>query len=237
MVALGVVYSDASLIVGDKPAGVLSAPGRGAQTFPELLAAAGVIESADACFLVHRLDRDASGVICYARSVEAQRALTSQFEARMVEKTYVTIVRGVVAGDGEVDLPIAADAGGSSARIDQAEGKPSVTRYRVVDRLAGFTVLHCYPLTGRLHQIRVHMAAIGHPLAVDPVYARTRELRLSQLKRGYRPGRGEERPLISRLTLHALRLELDHPESGARVSFEAPPPKDLRATMTQLAKL
>jgi len=234
---LSIIHSDTSILVADKPAGVLSAPGRGGTTLPESLAKAGVIDSASTCFLVHRLDRDASGAIVFARNIEAQRSLTAQFEARTVGKTYFTIVRGVIAGDGEVDLPIAADDGGSTAQIDMTEGKPSVTRYKVIERFSGFTALHCFPLTGRLHQIRVHMAAIGHPLAVDPIYARRRELLLSQLKRSYRPGRSEERPLIARLTLHALRLEFDHPANSQRISFEAPLPKDLRATMTQLAKL
>jgi 23S rRNA-/tRNA-specific pseudouridylate synthase len=159
------------------------------------------------------------------------------FEARAVEKVYIALVLGYVASDGEVDLPLSFERGDSAVEIAPRRGKEALTRYRVVQRVAGHTVLECEPVTGRLHQIRAHLAAIGHPLAVDPQYGGAERILLSNFKSGYRLStRRDERPLISRLTLHAARLALPHPGTGVEVRFEAPLPKDLRVTIAQLAK-
>ncbi len=108
----------------------------------------------------------------------------------------------------------------------------------MAQHVAGTTLLECRPLTGRRHQIRVHLAAAGHPLTVDPLYGGGQSVLLSHYKPGYRPSRRhDERPLINRLTLHAARLTIEHPRSGERMTFEAPLPKDLRATINQLARL
>jgi RluA family pseudouridine synthase len=233
-----ILYSDQALLVVDKPAGLLSAPGRSGDDVRTALRAAGLVGQGDPVRLVHRLDRETSGVLVFARTLAAQRSLTAQFHARSVEKTYLALASGYVAGDGEIDLPLQVDRGGGRVRVQPRRGKPAVTRYRVLQRVAGNTLLECRPLTGRTHQIRAHLAAIGHPLAVDPLYGGAGAIFLSHYKQGYRPSaRHDERPLIARLTLHALRIALDHPDSGERVSFEAPIPKDLRATLNQLARL
>jgi RluA family pseudouridine synthase len=234
-----VLYSDADLLVVDKPCGVLSVRGRGDDPcLSDLLRGRHGLPRDEPFHSVHRLDRDAGGVIVFARTREAERALTRQFEAREVEKVYLALVRGQVAADGEVDLPISADRDRSIAGIDRRDGKPSVTRYRVIERLGEHSLLECHPLTGRLHQIRVHLAAIDHPLSVDPQYGGSSALYLSRLKSGYRPSpRHDERPLIARLTLHAARITLTHPSTNERITFEAPIPKDLRATINQLRRL
>jgi 23S rRNA pseudouridine955/2504/2580 synthase/23S rRNA pseudouridine1911/1915/1917 synthase len=151
---------------------------------------------------------------------------------------YYAIVVGVVAGDGEIDLRVVFDQRHNCVRTTMLpRGKPALTRYRVLQRLAGHTLLECHPVTGRMHQIRVHLAAIGHPLAVDPLYGGGRAVLLSHYKPDYRPStRRPERPLIDRLTLHAAQITFEHPATGERMTLKAPPPKDLRATITQLGR-
>ncbi len=237
--AMRLLHVDAAFVVIDKPAGVLSAPGRGGHVSAiQLLAARAELREHPALRIVHRLDRDASGVQVYARTLAAQQNLVRQFAARQVEKVYYALVTGYVPGDGEIDRPLTFDKQHNRVRTTAGRGKPSVTRYRIVQRVAGHTLLECRPLTGRMHQIRAHLAAIGHPLAVDPLYGAGTGVLLSHYKPGYRASsRREERPLIERLTLHALRITFAHPATGAAVTFEAPLPKDFRATLTQLGRL
>lgn len=233
------LFKDDWIIVVNKPAGVLSVPGRGDVAFlADLLRKQKAVAAEEDLLVVHRLDRGASGVMVLARTTEAQRDLSAQWNARTVEKVYLALATGKIEGSGEVDLPLSVDREKSKVRVDRKKGKPSLTRYRAIEHLGGQTLLECLPLTGRLHQIRVHLAAIGHPLLVDSRYGGGRRFMLSSHKPGYRPNRREkERPLISRLTLHAIRLSFDHPSGAGRVTFEAVPPKDLRATIAQLRRL
>lgn len=234
-----VLHADDWLVAVDKPAGVLSVPGRGqAPALLGLLTRLRLVDQPEQLRIVHRLDSGASGVMILARTLAAQRRLTEIWEQRSVEKVYLAIVRGRVAGDGEIDLPLHVDRDAGRACVDARHGKPSVTRYRVAEHLAGHTLLECVALTGRLHQIRVHLSAIGHPLAVDPLYGGGEALMLSAFKIDYRPNRrGGERPLIGRLTLHALRVAFEHPAGTGPVSYHAEPPKDFRATVNQLRRL
>jgi 23S rRNA pseudouridine1911/1915/1917 synthase len=239
MIPPRVLHADADLLVVEKPAGALSVHGRGEHPLlAELLIAAKLAPEDEPFRIVHRLDLEASGVMVYARTLEAQRSLTAQFEARTVEKTYVALVRGYVMAEGEIDRPLRNDDDGTRARVDIKRGREAVTRYSIIERVTGHTVLECRPLTGRLHQIRAHLASIGHPLAVDPLYGGAERIMLSTYKPGYKPStRHEERPLIARLTLHAARIAFDHPAGTGRVTYESPVPKDLKATITQLRRL
>ena len=194
--------------------------------------------------IVHRLDKDTSGVLLVAKSVEAERRLRAAFDAGEVAKLYFALVEGEhPLRDGEseeIDLPIGPDERKSGRmRVDRAAGKPSRTRIRVEQRFRGYTLLACRPLTGRTHQIRVHLREVGFPLAVDPAYGRRNALYLSEIKRGYRKKPGHvESPLIDRLTLHAR--EIDFPDPSAtdrRIRVEAPMPRDLERALKQLGKV
>lgn len=192
--------------------------------------------------IVHRIDKETSGAVLVAKTLEAERRLREAFSSRTVHKVYFALVEGEYPlADGEediIDRPIGPDLRKSGRmRIDERDGKPSQTRIRVEQRFAGFTLLRCEPITGRTHQIRVHLAAEGFPLAVDKIYGRRSELKLSEIKRKYhsKPGRAEA-PLIDRLTLHAK--ELDFPDShGGTQHVEAPLPNDFQKVLKQLGKV
>ncbi len=233
------LHLDDSLVVVDKPAGVLSVPGRGsAPSIADLLAAQRLIPAGELPRVVHRLDRGASGVMVLGRTPDAQRRLCELFAKRKVDKVYLVLVQGFVAADGEVRLPLRVNRDKLRVEVAKRNGKAARTAYRILERVVGHTLLECRPMTGRLHQIRVHLAAIGHPLAVDPKYGGGRAIFLSSYKAGYRPSRRrKERPLIARLTLHAARLAFQHPGSTAEVTFESPLPKDFQAALNQLRRL
>lgn len=253
---LPILHVDDWLIVVDKPAGVLSVPGRGsAPTVAELIAAGRMTppptasaEPGDALStlrreaengtlrIVHRLDRFASGVMAMARTEEAQRQLTELWSSRQVEKIYMALVHGRLTTNGQIDAPLFVDREHSEVRVDVKNGAPSLTHYRVLENFRGYTLLECRPVTGRMHQIRVHLRSIGHPLAVDSLYGGGPSIFLSSFKPDYRPGKGKEQPLIDRLTLHALRLSFEHPSGAGPVTWEAPLPKDFRATINQMRR-
>lgn len=191
--------------------------------------------------LVHRIDKDTTGCVLVAKHLEVERTLREAFDAGTIRKRYLALVEGEhpVADDDEeiIDLPIAADARRSGRMRVADDGKPSRTRVRVESRFHGYTLLACEPMTGRTHQIRVHLAAAGFPLAVDSLYGRRDQLRLSAIKAGYRPKPGRvERPLIDRLTLHAASIEFPT-AAGSTTTVESPLPKDFERVLKQLAKV
>lgn len=199
------LYHDAHLLVFDKPAGLLSVPGRLPKN-KDSLALRVQAEFPDA-LIVHRLDMATSGLLVMARGAEAHRALSIAFAERRVDKSYVAIVAGQVPADtGEVDLPLICDWPNRPRQmVDHDIGKPSLTRYRVLSREADRTRIELEPVTGRSHQLRVHMMAMGHPIIGDEFYAPEDIRRLSP-----------------RLLLHAERLSLPHPASGVQMDFHAP---------------
>ena len=215
---LAVVYEDGDLVVVDKPAGMVvhPAPGHHAGTLVNaLLGLGGSWSSAggeERPGIVHRLDKGTSGLIVAARNDAAHRALSAQLADRTLSRTYLAIVRGVVTSQaGELEGAIGRHPKERKRMAVVASGRFARTRYEVVERKRTHTLLRCDLDTGRTHQIRVHLAALGHPIAGDAEYG------------GRRPGE-PERPM-----LHAWRLRLRHPRSGAEMSFEAPPPADFQA--------
>ena len=190
--------------------------------------------------LVHRIDKDTSGAVLVAKHLEAERELRSAFESGGVSKHYLALVEGEYREREEediIDLPIAPDAKKSGRmRISEKDGKPSRTRVEVAEAFRGFTLLACEPITGRTHQIRVHLREIGFPLCVDPVYGRRDALLLSEIKPGYKQKRGRaEQPLIDRLTLHAHKIRF--PGREGDIEVEAPVPRDLERVLKQMRKV
>lgn len=166
--ALRIVHADARLVVIDKPAGLLSVPGR---TEPDC-ASARVQSAYPDALIVHRLDQATSGLLLFARGAQAQRELSADFAGRRVEKRYIAVVGGPLDGDGLIDLPLAADwPNRPRQQVDLAGGKPSQTGWRVLAREGAHTRVELTPITGRSHQLRVHLAALGHPILGDALYA------------------------------------------------------------------
>lgn len=235
-VPLSILFADDAVLAVNKPPGVLSIPDRWDPSRPNLLAMLRAAHSGERIFPVHRLDEGTSGVVLFARGKEAHRALCLQFQQRAMIKVYFAIVTGEVAHDGTIRLPLAADARRRGHVAVQTGGKESLSDYEVMERFRGYTLLKVVPRTGRTHQIRAHLQAIGHPLAVDRSYGGRPAIYLSELKAHYKRKQDEEeRPLLSRLALHAAELHFVSPKSG-KVVVQAPLPKDFRALLHALRK-
>src|SRR5690606_15321892 len=183
--------------------------------------------------IVHRLDADTSGVIVCAKDESAHFKLARQFEQRTVEKEYVAIVRGrMKEPTGVIDKPIGRHPDHYEMQRVHPQGKQAVTAWEVLETFKRFSLLRLKPATGRTHQLRVHLAAINHPIVGDRLYSNKPPLTRSEVEgREAEPG---EPPLIARQALHAARLEFEHPRSGERVSFEAPLPEDMQRTLEAL---
>jgi tRNA pseudouridine32 synthase / 23S rRNA pseudouridine746 synthase len=205
-VPLDILYQDAQIIVVNKPAGLLSVPGKLAGR-EDCLSARLQAAHWDT-LLVHRLDCDTSGVMIFARTKQAQGFLGQEFEKRRAKKTYLARVWGQLTPDqGHIDLPLATDwPNRPRQQVDHAQGRPAQTDWQVIGRDTETTRVRLSPLTGRSHQLRVHMLAQGHPILGDPIYATG-------------PARA-----FPRLMLHAESLALHHPATGDWISFEAPAP-------------
>ena len=232
-----IIYEDEQLLVANKPPGLLSIPGRYDTEKTNLL---GLLnQQYEKVWAVHRIDRETSGLIVFARNPEAHRHLSLQFEERKTRKFYLALLDGkLFQPEGAIDSPIAEDPAHPGKMMIARKGKAAITHYRIVEAFRQFTLVEARIETGRTHQIRVHFASISHPLAVDALYGRREALLLSEIKqRGFQLGRDqEERPLMSRLSLHAWKLELEHPATGQTIAFEAPLPKDFSAVLNQVRK-
>lgn len=203
--SLNLIYGDSSLLVADKPAGLLAVPGRGADK-QDCLSARVQAEYPDA-LIVHRLDQATSGLIVFARGAAMQRKLSRLFHDRKVSKRYIALIAGRMEREvGEIDLPLMPDwPNRPKQKVNQASGKPSLTRYRLLeyDTAHYASRLELEPITGRTHQLRVHLAAVGHPIVGDTLY-------------GGLPA--------ERLMLHACTLQLTHPLTGNLLDLHSNPP-------------
>ncbi|MFO0980428.1 MAG: RluA family pseudouridine synthase [Planctomycetota bacterium] len=243
-IAFDVIHEDEALLVVNKRPGLLMHPGPGTRSgtlvnglvhrYPDI-AHVGVVFRPG---IVHRLDRDTSGIVVVARTNEARERLVQQFKDRTVKKEYRAIVIGKLPFDSDyIDLPLAQDPRhGDRMRVDLEEGKPSSTFYEVIERLPGFTFVRVTPFTGRTHQIRVHLSHLGFPVAVDSTYGKRAGQYFYQLRD--RLGlAGKLAPSITRHALHAFRLEFEHPTRGGRLVFEAELPADMQELLTILRSL
>lgn len=200
---LEILHEDMHILAINKPSGLLSVPGKAAHLADCLLSRVQV--AFPDALLVHRLDRDTSGVIVFALTPHAQRNLSMQFEKRSTRKTYVARVQGRVAQKtGTVDLPLIVDwPNRPLQKVCHETGKPAITDWRVLKSDDGESRVRLFPKTGRSHQLRVHMLAIGHPILGDPLYA------------------PDTTAKYDRLMLHSEELRINHPESGKGMSFRA----------------
>lgn len=233
-----VIYSDEDIVVLNKRSGILIAADRYDPDAPRLDTLAE--KEFGKLYAVHRIDKDTSGLIIYARNPEAQRNLSMQFERREVLKTYHALVYGhPMWEDLHVDLSLQPDGDARHRTVaSKRYGKPSVTDFHLIGTCGPYSWIECHPKTGRTHQIRVHLAENGLSIVCDPLYSGNQKpVRLSEIKKKWNGDEYEERPLLSRLALHAYSIELTHPKTGEKVFYTAAYPKDMDATRKQLAKI
>jgi 23S rRNA pseudouridine1911/1915/1917 synthase len=241
---LKVLHSDEALIVVDKPSGIVIHPGSGQasgtlvngllERFPELA----VVGRAERPGIVHRLDRETTGVIVVARTNEAAKSLVNQFKRKSVEKEYTAVVWGEMPFDNDwIDLALGPDPRRPQQRAvvepDAPGAQAASTFYTVEERLGRASLVTARPRTGRTHQIRAHLAHLGFPVVADPLYGRRAQSGWQQWKASRRE-RGLPEPVLERHALHARRITLQHPASGETVSYEAPLPADMRELLEML---
>jgi RluA family pseudouridine synthase len=240
-----ILHRDDHVVAIDKPSGVSSTRERWDPERPTALdLTAALLERAEGApvklRLVHRIDKDTSGILLFAANADAGRALSKQFLDRKIAKVYLALIAGAPREpEGVIEARLDKNPRQlGTMQVVKHRGKVATTRYETDERFRGYALMRVMPETGRTHQIRVHLAHAGMPLAVDPVYGGARTgIPLSELKRNYRPSRRKEEPaLISRLTLHAWRITFAHPETGEPTTIEAPLPKDLALVLKNLRR-
>jgi 23S rRNA pseudouridine1911/1915/1917 synthase len=228
-ISLDIIYEDDALLVINKPAGLVVHPGSGnweGTMLNALLHHAPQLAEVPRAGIVHRLDKDTSGLLVVAKTITAQTALVRQLEARSVEREYLALVYGEITRSGKVKAPIGRHP---TQRVKMAvveSGKPAVTHYQIEKKFPGCTLLRCRLETGRTHQIRVHLAHLKHPLVGDRVYVKGAQKCALQLR--------ELLTNFPRQALHATRLALEHPVSGEMMEWQAPLPQDMQQLLKQI---
>jgi len=237
-IGLDVVHEDDAILVIDKPAGLVVHPGAGHRSGTlanALLHHAPALAGLPRAGIVHRLDKDTTGLLVVAKTLSARTDLVRQLAARTVKREYVALVHGRVADGGEIDAPIGRHPTARTRMAVTTRGKPARTRYRVLARFAGATLLAVALDTGRTHQIRVHLRSIGHPIVGDPTYGKRAAPRETAARAGARTGTPYAAlAAFPRQALHAARLGLVHPVTGAAGEWQCELPDDLRALLGRL---
>lgn len=229
--ALEVVYEDDALLVINKPPGLVVHPAAGNYSgtlVNALLHYAPELAGLPRAGIVHRLDKDTSGLMVVARTVQAHHALVKQLQARQVTRIYAAVVEGVLVSGGTVNAPMARHGVDRQRMAVVAGGRDAITHYRVRERFRSHSLIEVRLETGRTHQIRVHMAHLHHPVVGDPVYGRLR------IPKGCAPAMAEALRGFRRQALHAEHLELDHPGTGERCRWTVPVPADMQALLALL---
>ncbi|HTB99331.1 MAG TPA: RNA pseudouridine synthase [Ferruginibacter sp.] len=230
-----IIFENEHFIALNKPAGMLSIPDR-TQSEPSLKDL--LIQKYGSIFTIHRLDKETSGIILFAKDEETHKYFSKQFEERSVEKYYVGLVHGSLpAASGTIDAPIMEHPIFKGQMVVNKNGKTSVTDYTVMEDLSKYSLVKFQLHTGRTHQIRVHAKNIGHPLVCDPLYGDGKPVMLSAIKKKFKLSKhdDEERPLLNRVGLHSYQLRFKDAEGNA-FDLIAELPKDIRALMQQLKK-
>lgn len=236
MKGYSIIFENDDFIAVDKASGMLTIPDRHDETLINLYKI--LTRQYKKIFIVHRLDRDTSGLILFAKNETTHKYLSQLFEQRKIEKNYLGIVRGSMPiQKGTINEPIAEHAFRKGEMAINKKGKPSLTDYEVMEDYGIYSLVHFDIHSGRTHQIRVHTKFIGHPIACDMVYGDGIPVLLSSFKKKYKLSRHdeEERPIINRLALHSHRLIFTG-QDGHQYHLEAPLPKDMRALLQQLKK-
>lgn len=230
-----IIFEDDDLIVLNKPSGLLSIPDReGKEISLKVL----LQEKYDKIYTVHRLDKETSGLIVFAKNEITHTHLSKQFEQRQTEKIYVGLVNGsLLVKKGTIDLPIMEHPVKKGLMVINRKGKEAITDYKVLEDFGIYSWMQFRIHTGRTHQIRIHMKDIGHPIVCDPLYGDGKPFLLSSIKKKFKLSKNEEeeRPILNRLALHALTLKFTDNNSKV-LTLEASIPKDLKATLQQLEK-
>lgn len=236
---LDIIYEDDSIVLVNKPSGLLTIPDRYNPEKPNLT---GYLQKKyGSIFTVHRLDRETSGIIVFARNAASHLALSQAFQLRTVKKKYLTVVTGNLPNDeGIIETGLALDPANPGKMKVMKGGKKSTTMYKVLERFKACNYVEVSIMTGRMHQIRVHFKSIGHPCYVDKLYGKNEAIYIKDVKqRNLNISKKPEEfelPLISRTTLHASQLEITHPVTNEVMTFEAALPKDMKALLNQLRK-
>lgn len=230
-----IVFENDDFVAINKPAGLLTIPDRdqSERSLKELL-----INKYGTIFTVHRLDKDTSGLVIFAKNEASHKFFSRLFEERKIEKFYLGVVHGSPENkEGMIDAPIAEHGVNKGMMTVNRNGKPSQTSYEVLESNPHYSLVSFQLHTGRTHQIRVHSKNIGHPLACDPLYGDGKPLLLSSIKKRFKLSKhdDEERPMISRLALHSYKLNFTN-ENNERIELVAEMPKEFRALMQQLQK-
>ena len=232
-----VIYNDDDIVVLNKRSGLLIAADRYDENAPRLDKEAE--KEFGTLFAVHRIDKDTSGCVIYAKNAESHRSLSMQFENREVEKTYHCLVHGYPTWQTQhVDARLLVDGDSKHRTVLSKEGKNAVTDFRNLGKVGPYTWIEAKPHTGRTHQIRVHLNSLGLAIVCDPLYSGNQHpVFLSEIKKRWNGDESQERPLLSRLALHAYSLCVTHPKTGEKMTFVAPYQKDMEATRKQFKSI
>ena len=231
---LDIVHQDSAVTILNKPPGVVVHPGAGnpGKTLQNaLLAHDPKLKRVPRAGLVHRIDKDTSGLLVVARTVEAQTALVAELSEHAIEREYLAVCTGAMTGGGTVDKPLERHRSHRLKFAVRSDGREAVTHYRIEKRFRQHTLARVRLETGRTHQIRVHMEHIGYPIVGDPLYGGRK-----RYPKGATPQLREALEKFPRQALHAAKLELTHPKSGKRVTFEAPLPDDMNNLLDMLTR-
>ena len=240
------IYEDENSAALNKSSGIAVSPDRWDPSLDRLDKLAEKSLNLQKIYIVHRIDRDTSGLVIFAKNSETHKALSAAFEERRVKKRYIAVIHGRPSWSETVcDLPLVPNGNKQHLTIiDKFRGKKSLTRFRLLGSAGNYSILEVFPETGRTHQIRVHLASMGHSVVCDELYGKTKPVLLSSFKRGWRGDPLDERPLLSRLGLHAAELFIpdyvghagEETAAETGLSLKAPLPRDLSALIRQMEK-